>query len=309
MKFSFGYGIIYQPKFEVFMKSMTGYGKGVAERDGRTVTVEIKSVNNRFLDVTCKLPKSMIYIDDVIQKKVKAAFSRGSFDVFFSYVNLSESAKKVTVDEALASEYVAAAKKLRAEFRLEDDYNVTALMRTPDVLTVTVPDDDRELVIELTQKAANDAIAALESMRLTEGKGINADLKTLIGNLEGYLKKATARAPQVVADYKTGLIARVNELLDGYEPDEGKLLNEVAFFADKADINEEISRLSSHISQFKAICKEDAPQGRRLDFLSQEMVREVNTMGSKSNDITLTGYVIAMKNEVEKIKEQIRNIE
>ena len=291
------------------MKSMTGYGKGVATRDGRTVTVEIKSVNNRFLDVTCKLPKSMIYIDDVIQKSVKSAFSRGSFDVFFSYVNLSDSAKKVTVDNVLAAEYVAAAKTLRAEFRLEDDYNVTALMRTPDVLTVTVPDDDRELVTELTVAATKDAIAALESMRATEGAGINADLNTLVGNLEKYLKDAIARAPEVVADYKTGLIARVKELLDGYEPDESKLLNEVAFFADKADINEEISRLSSHISQFKAICKENAPQGRRLDFLTQEMVREVNTMGSKSNDITLTGYVIAMKNEVEKIKEQIRNVE
>ncbi len=291
------------------MKSMTGYGRGVAAKDDRTVTVEIKSVNNRFLDIACKLPKSMIYIDDVIQKSIKSAFSRGSFDVYYSYVNLSESAKKVTVDSALAAEYIAAAKTLRAEFRLEDDYNVTALMRTPDILTVTVPDDDRDLVTELTKAAVKDAIKNLEYMRLTEGKGINADLTGLIGNLENYLQKAVERAPQVVVDYKNGLIERVKELLDGYEPDESKLLNEVAFFADKADINEEISRLSSHIAQFKSICAEDKPQGRRLDFLSQEMVREVNTMGSKSNDITLTGYVIAMKNEVEKIKEQIRNVE
>lgn len=291
------------------MKSMTGYGRGVAVRDGRTVTVEIKSVNNRFLEVACKLPKSMMYIDDIIQKSIKSAFSRGSFDVFFSYINQSESAKKVTVDRALANEYINAAKTLRAEFRLEDDYNVTALMRTPDILTVTVSEDDRELVTELTQDAVKDAVSELEAMRAVEGNGIKTDLLTLIGNLEGYLSNAVSRAPQVVVDYKNGLMARVKELLDGYEPDEAKLLNEVAFFADKADINEEISRLASHISQFKAICAEEKPQGRRLDFLSQEMVREVNTMGSKSNDITLTGYVVAMKNEVEKIKEQIRNVE
>ncbi|MCH5165165.1 MAG: YicC family protein [Clostridiales bacterium] len=291
------------------MKSMTGYGKGVASKDKRTVSVEIKSVNNRFLEVACKLPKSLMYIDDVIQKCIKSKVSRGSFDVYFSYENLSDTAKKVNIDHALASEYVAAAKTLRAEFRLEDDYNVTALLRTPDVVSVTVPEDDRELVCELTRLAANEALEKLEAMRSTEGDGVHKDLLSLIGNLEEYLNKAKERAPRVVADYKKGLYARVKELLDGYEPDEAKLLNEVAFFADKADINEELSRLTSHIGQFKSICAENAPQGRRLDFLSQEMVREVNTMGSKSNDITLTGYVIAMKNEVEKIKEQIRNVE
>ena len=292
------------------MKSMTGYGKGVAVKDKRTVTVEIKSVNNRFLEVACKLPKSMMYIDDIIQKCIKAYFSRGSFDVYFSYVNLSESAKKVTVDKVLAAEYVSAAKTLRAEFMLEDDFNVTALLRTPDVASVTVPDDDRELVASLTKQAVEEALINLNKMRLLEGDGVYADLMSLVGNLEAYLKKATERAPQVVADYKKSLLARVKELLDGHEVDESKLLNEVAFFADKADINEEISRLNSHISQFKAICAEsDSPQGRRLDFLSQEMVREVNTMGSKSHDITLTGFVIAMKIEVEKIKEQIRNVE
>lgn len=292
------------------MKSMTGYGKGVATEGKRTVTVEIKSVNNRFLEVACKLPKSLMYIEDVIQKGIKAAASRGSFDVFFLYVNLAESSKKVTVDKALATEYINAAKTLRAEYMLEDDFNVTALIRTPEVVTVTVPEDDRELVAGLTKKAVAEALKNLDNMRVTEGKGIYDDLTSLVNNLDSLLTKAKARAPMVVTDYKKALIARVKELLDGYEIDESKLLNEVAFFADKADINEEISRLGSHISQFRAICAESkTSKGRRLDFLSQEMVREVNTMGSKSNDITLTGYVVAMKNEVEKIKEQIRNVE
>ena len=291
------------------MKSMTGYGRGIATRNDRTVSVELKSVNNRFLEVSCKLPRSLMYIEDTVNKCVKQSVARGSVDVYYTYENASETAKKVKVDKALAAEYVQAARTLRAEYRLDDDYNVTALLRTQDVVSVTVPEDDREEVIALTKLATAQALENLDAMRRTEGAGILKDLTTLIGNLKNYLKLATERAPLVVECYKTGLIARVKELMDGYEPDEAKILAEVAFFADKADINEEISRLGSHIAQFEAICKENAPQGRRLDFLSQEMVREVNTMGSKSNDITLTGYVVAMKNEVEKIKEQIRNIE
>ena len=291
------------------MKSMTGYGRGVASRNNRTVTVELKSVNNRFTDISCKLPKSLMYIDDVLTKRIKSVISRGSVDVFFSYDNKSETSKKVTIDGALAAEYVSAAKTIRTEFRLDDDFGVTALMRTPDVVTVTVPDDDREEVIELSKLAVDEALVSLEKMRKVEGEAIKADLLKLIGNIKDYLKKVKTRAPKVVEDYKLALTARIKDLLGAVDIDEGKLLNEVAFFADKADINEEIQRLTSHIKQFESICAEDAQQGRRLDFLSQEMVREVNTMGSKSNDITLTGYVVAMKNEVEKIKEQIRNVE
>ncbi len=291
------------------MKSMTGYGKGTATRGDRTVSVELKSVNNRFLEVSCKLPKTLMYIDDAIQKRIKATINRGSVDVYFTYTNRSDGSKKVSVDCALAAEYVKAAKLLRVKHMLEDDFNVTALMRTPDIISVDVPEDDRDEVIALASKATDEALVKLDEMRKTEGKSILADFNKLISSLKNYLKLAEERAPGVVADYKKNLCARVKELMDGFEPDEAKILAEVAFFADKADINEEIQRLGSHISQFESIIKENAPQGRRLDFLSQEMVREVNTMGSKSNDITLTGYVVAMKNEVEKIKEQIRNVE
>ncbi len=291
------------------MKSMTGYGKGVATRGERTVTVEIKSVNNRFAEISCKLPKPLMYIEDTVQKRIKSVVARGSVDVFLLYENNSDSAKKVNVDKALAGEYINAAKALRAEFRLDDDFNVTALMRTPDVISVTVPEDDRETVLALAAEAADEALSRLDDMRRAEGAAICEDLLKLVNNLDGLLDKAKKRAPLVVADYKKGLIARVKELMDGYDPDESKILGEVAFFADKADINEEIQRLGSHIAQFRTICADSLPQGRRLDFISQEMVREVNTMGSKSNDITLTGYVLAMKNEVEKIKEQIRNVE
>lgn len=291
------------------MKSMTGYGRGVASNGNRTVSVELKSVNNRFSEISCKLPKALMYLDDTVQKRIKSVISRGSIDVYLTYENLSESSKKLTIDRALASEYANVAKTLRTEFRLNDDFGVTAMLRTPDVVSVSVPEDDREEVIMLARLATDEAIVKLDEMRRTEGEAVKNDLLKLVANLTEYLNKAKERAPLVVTDYKAGLIKRIKELLDGYEADEAKIINEVAFFADKADINEEIQRLGSHIDQFVSICGENAPQGRRLDFLSQEMVREVNTMGSKSNDITLTGYVVAMKNEVEKIKEQIRNVE
>ena len=166
------------------MKSMTGYGRGVATKDKRTVTVELKSVNGRFLEVNAKLPKSLMYIDDVVQKRIRSVISRGSVDVYFSYENLSDSAKKVNVDSALAAQYVSAAKNLRAEFRLEDDFNVTALLRTPDIISVSVPEDDRDTVAELAAKAADDALKMLDGMRRTEGKAVQSDLSALVGNLK-----------------------------------------------------------------------------------------------------------------------------
>lgn len=291
------------------MKSMTGYGKGVSSEDSRTVTIEIKSVNNRFLEINSKTPKSLMCVDDVIQKKIKQVISRGSVEVYITYTNTAGSSKTVAVDKALATEYVKAAKTVRTEFMLDDDFNVTALLRSPEVLSVTNTGDDSETIIRLAQQATAAALENLEKMRIKEGAAINADLSAIIGNLKSLLAKVIERAPKVVSEYKTNLAARVKLLLDGYELDETKVINEVAFFADKADINEEIQRLTSHITQFCAICGEDIPQGRRLDFLSQEMVREVNTMGSKSNDLKLVEFVLAMKNEVEKLKEQIRNVE
>lgn len=291
------------------MKSMTGYGKGVAVKDNRTFTVELKAVNNRYLDIGCKLPKPLAFVEETLRNGVKAVVRRGSVDVYVNYENKSETDKRIDVDYALASELIKTSKLLRTQYCLEDDFQVTALMRSADVLKITAGEDDEAQVKALAKQAVEEAVKNLDAMRLTEGATVKADLKMLTENIIGYLEKVVKRAPIVVKEYREKLKARMKEILDGVEVDETRLLNETAFFADKADINEEISRLTSHINQFLRCLESDEPQGRKMDFLSQEMNREINTMGSKSNDTELTECVVAMKNELEKIKEQIRNAE
>lgn len=291
------------------MKSMTGYGKGVATDGNRTFAVELKAVNNRYLEIGCKVPKTLAYTEEILRTCVKETIRRGSVDVYVNYENKSETNKHIEVDFALAGELVKTSKLLRTQYCLDDDFQVTALMRTADVLKVTACDDDENIVKELAKRAASEAVKNLDEMRAVEGASLKADLKLLTENIIGYLEKAVKRAPSVVAEYRDKLKARIQEALDGVEIDESRLLNETAFFADKADINEEISRLTSHINQFLHCLDSNEPQGRKMDFISQEMNREINTMGSKSNDKELTELVVAMKNELEKIKEQIRNAE
>jgi uncharacterized protein (TIGR00255 family) len=291
------------------MNSMTGYGKGAATKNGYTVTVELKSVNNRYLEISSKFPKSLAACDETIRAEIQKAVKRGSVDVFFNCENASAESKKVTVDLPLAREYVTAAKKLRTEFFLEDDFQTSALLRSPDVLKVEFSKDDPRLLEELVREAVRGAIKGLNAMRLTEGKTLRQNLSDLIAGIAGMLKDVSLRAPQVAEEYRAKLNARIREALGAVEPDEARLLNETAYFADKADISEEISRLGSHMSQFTASIGLNEPVGRKLDFIAQEINREVNTIGSKSNDLTLTNLVVEMKNELEKVKEQIRNVE
>lgn len=291
------------------MNSMTGYGKFVVTEQDRQVTVEMKSVNNRYLEINCRIPKALSAVEDAVKRTVKKYLRRGSVDVFFSYENNSAQGKKLAVDEVLASAYVDAAKRLALEYEIENSFTVTDLLRTNDVVKIDAEDDDEGLVKELVEKCAEGAVKELNRMRGVEGATIRDDLNKLIGNIDSALTKAEKRAPMVVEDYSVRLRARIEELLNGVPTDEARLMNEVAFFADKADVNEEISRLHSHIAQFRAALDSSDPQGRNLDFLSQEIGREINTMGSKSNDTELTNLVIYMKNELEKIKEQIRNVE
>lgn len=291
------------------MNSMTGYGKFVVTEQDRQVTVEMKSVNNRYLEINCRIPKALSAVEDAVKRTVKKYLRRGSVDVFFSYENNSAQGKKLTVDEVLASAYVDAAKSLALEYDIENSFTVTDLLRTNDVVKIDVEDGDEGLLKELVEKCAEGAVKELNRMRGVEGATIRDDLNKLIENIDSALTKAEKRAPMVVEDYSVRLRARIEELLNGVPTDEARLMNEVAFFADKADVNEEISRLHSHIAQFRAALDSSDPQGRNLDFLSQEIGREINTMGSKSNDTELTNLVIYMKNELEKIKEQIRNVE
>ncbi|MBR2971197.1 MAG: YicC family protein [Clostridia bacterium] len=289
------------------MKSMTGYGKGVAERENKTLTVELKAVNNRFLEINARLPKWLLAGDEVIRKEIASVIKRGSIDFFYDYKSVGGE-KTITVDNELASLYVDAAKGLGNRFGVKDTLTAYELLRFGDVVTVTT-ESDTEVLLEMLVEATQKAVIALDEMRKKEGESVKQDFEKIVGNIKEHLSAVTERAPQVVADHKDKLKKRIEEYLGDVEIDEARLLNEVAFFADKADINEEISRLGSHIQQFVATLGKNGELGRQLDFLAQEMNREVNTMGSKSNDITITSHVVAMKNEIEKIKEQVRNVE
>lgn len=291
------------------MKSMTGYGKGEAAGEHRKVTVELKAVNNRYLEINTRFSKALNFVDDAVRKAISAVVRRGTVDVMYTYTLTGESDKAVHVDMPLASEYLSAAKSMRDELALADDITVMGILRLPDVLSLTAAEGDRDEITALFVSATQNAAAELDKMRCVEGAGVKADFKKLIGNIVKALTSVVARAPKVVVDYRDKLKKRITELLDGVAPDETRIAMEVAVFADKCDINEEISRLTSHIDQFLAAIESEEPQGRRLDFLSQEMNREINTMGSKANDLELTKLVIEMKNELEKIKEQIRNVE
>lgn len=289
------------------MKSMTGYGKCVVSDETRSLTVEIKTVNNRYLEVSVRMPKTLAAFESDIKSIVKKRLSRGTADVFVTYASEAES--HVSVDEAAASAYVEAAKLLSEKFGLTDDYTVTSLMKAAGVIVQTPDEEDEDELRAMIAKATEGAVDAIEKMRSVEGEGLTQNLRDLAANIDSALQKVVERAPIVVDEYREKLRARIEEALSGVEIDEARLINEVAFFADRADISEEMQRLGSHIAQFNAATESDGPQGRNLDFISQEMGREINTMGSKSNDKRLTALVIYMKNELEKIKEQIRNVE
>lgn len=289
------------------MKSMTGYGKGVVAQEKRSLTVEIKSVNNRYLEINCRIPKALAPFEDLAKKEIKKVLSRGSVDVYFTYQ--SEVDKSIQVDSVVAKSYLDIAQKIEQEFGLKNTLTTAELMRINGVVTEVADEENEEELALLVTETVKIAVDKLNQMRLIEGKSVTDDLKRLIDNIETALAKAEKRAPLVVAEYRDKLQARITEALDGVELDQARLINEVAFFADKADINEEISRLHSHIAQFNTALGSFGPQGRNLDFVSQEIGREINTMGSKSNDGELTALVIYMKNELEKIKEQIRNVE
>lgn len=291
------------------MKSMTGYGKSVITHGDRTLTVEMKSVNNRYLEINSRLPKALSCVEDAIKRTVKQKLSRGSVDMFFSYENHADSVKKPTVDEALASAYVKLAEEVAKTHGIPNTFGTSELFKTPEVIVMETAEDDENALRALAIECVASACDNLNAMREVEGATIKDDLSKIVGNIASALEKAEIRAPFVVTEHAEKLRQRIEELLGEVEIDEARLANEVAFFADKADINEEIQRLHSHIDQFRATLESDQPQGRGLDFISQEMGREINTMGSKSNDKELTSFVIYMKNELEKIKEQIRNVE
>lgn len=291
------------------MYSMTGYGRGTAAIDGRELTIELKSVNHRYLDVSMRLPRHLLFLEDGIRKQLAESLNRGHVDVFINYRNTRSDARSVTINTGLLTAYLAAAKEANEALGLRDDLGLTAALRLPDVTEVCEADEDRDAVSTLCTKAVSIAVEELLSMRLLEGERLKKDLSEKVDTVLSLADQIAERAPLVIEEYRTKLNERIEQLLEKTEVDRTRLATEVALFADRASIDEEIVRLHSHVEQMRLLFSDTEPVGRKMDFVVQEMNREFNTIGSKANDGALTGHVLAGKAEIEKIREQIQNIE
>ena len=290
------------------MHSMTGYGRCQIERDGRTMTVEVKSVNHRFLDTSYRLARHLMFLDDVVRKGVSARLARGHVDVFVNYENHREDAREIRVDTALAVAYQRAMYELSGALGIEANLSLQEYARMPDVLTVQESAEDQDAVRELFEEALSGALDALIVMRAQEGENMKRDILDKIARIEEIREAVAARAPMVVEDYRIRLKERIAAMTEG-EIDEARLLTEIAVFADRAAIDEELVRLFSHTAQIRKTVEMAEPVGRKLDFLVQELNREVNTIGSKAMDAQIAQYVVQAKGEIEKLREQVQNIE
>lgn len=291
------------------MFSMTGFGKGEYKADGIEISVEVKTVNNRYLDVAIKSPKIFNAYEEIIRSAVRERITRGHLDVFVNYIDKRERPKSLYVDAGAAAGYYAAAQRLKDLFPdLADDFTLTALMRSPDVVRQEETQGADEALLSALKAALCKALESLNAMRQKEGEKLSADMLSRMDAVEKLVGEISARAPLVAAQYKSKLEERMKEILNGAAYDEARLLTEVAVFTDKSNIDEELTRLRSHIAQFRSICKEERV-GRKLDFLVQEFNRECNTVCSKSNDLKVTDCGLALKNEIEKIREQVQNVE
>lgn len=290
------------------MYSMTGYGRATNQADGRTMTIELKSVNHRFLDLNFRMPRSFAFLEDAARKTIANKLSRGHVDVFVTYVNLREDSKIVTADMGLVKAYMTALDEIEKETGLRDDRSLSLISRLPDALRITENAEDEEALKALMISTMNDALDNLNAMRLKEGEAMKADMLLKISEIEKENEFIEKRYPETVLEYQMKLKARVEELLNG-QLDENRLAQEVAVMADRAAIAEETVRLKSHIRQAREKCVLTEPVGRSLDFIVQEMNREVNTISSKSQDIPITQSVIACKSAIEKLREQLQNVE
>ena len=288
---------------------MTGYGRCQAVEDGREMTVEVKSVNHRFLDLSCRLGRNLMFLDDAMRAGVGAKLARGHVDVFVSYANHREDAREVRVDTALALAYQQGFKALAGALGEAGKMpSLTDYAHLPDVLSVQEREEDQDAVRALFERALAGALDALIAMREREGERLRGDVLEKLDALGALREKIAERAPGVVEDYRERLSQRLAQMLSG-EIDEARLATEVAIFADRAAIDEELVRLGSHIAQVRETVELAEPVGRKLDFLVQELGREVNTIGSKAQDTEIAQCVVQAKGEIEKLREQVQNIE
>ena len=291
------------------VKSMTGYGKGEAALHGRTITVEIRSVNNRYLDCTIKLPRIYVFAEDAVKSRVQSRISRGKVDVYITIGPSANGDVAISVNKPVADGYYAALKDLRYTYGLRDDISVSLLSRFQDVFLVEKTQEDLEALSADICSVLDLALDDFDAMRTREGEKLCQDVRSRAATIEGLVSKVETRSPGIVADYRAKLVARMNEVLQNTQIDESRILTEAAIYADKVAVDEETVRLRSHLSQLDHMLGQGGAIGRKLDFLIQEFNREANTIGSKCSDIETAGYVVDIKAEIEKIREQIQNIE
>lgn len=291
------------------IKSMTGFGRAQGTVDGMTVTVELKSVNHRYFEFTAKVPRTYGFLEEKLKSFLNARVSRGKMECYVSIENLEESDMEVVVNPSLAKGYVDALRTLSETFGLKEDYSAISIAKFPDVLTLRKAPADEEKIWNAVQKVTELAVECFVTMRETEGEKLRADILSKADTILEHVAFVESRSPQTVREYYEKLRQRMEELLENTQVDEQRLLTEAAIFADKVAVDEETVRLRSHISQLREFLNADEPIGRKLDFLVQEMNRESNTIGSKAQDVEIAKRVIAIKAEVEKIREQVQNIE
>ena len=290
------------------IKSMTGYGKATLSQDQKEYQVEIKSVNHRYLDISVKMPRTLSYLEEEVKKAIATKVKRGKIDVFITFENNSSEGKEIKINTEIAKIYVDELKKLAKQEDILANIEVTEISKFPDVLSIQNNQEDETIKVELIETVSH-ATDKLVQMRAVEGNKMAEDLLIRIQAIQEKVKEISSLSTGLIEEYVVKLEGRIKEILKNQEVDETRLAQEIVIYADKCSVEEEVTRLKSHISQFEKLLKTDEPIGKKLDFIIQEMNRETNTIGSKANHLEITNDVIDIKTELENIREQIQNIE
>ncbi|MDE5860864.1 MAG: YicC family protein [Ruminococcus sp.] len=290
-------------------KSMTGYGRGQKIIGGRDILVEIRSVNHRYYEYSSRIPRAYGYIDEKLKSLLKTAVSRGKVEVSVTINNIEARESEISINKAVAEGYINALRSVSGELGLRDDLVLSKLIKLPEIFVVQKSPDNQEQIWNDVSEVATEALQKFVEMRQTEGEKLREDIISKAGYILEMVSKVEELSPLTVENYRRKLYQKISEVLDGKDIDEQRIITESAIFAEKIAVDEETVRLRSHVSQLKDIFSSDDPVGRKLDFIVQEMNREVNTIGSKAQDLNITKIVVDMKAEIEKIREQIQNIE
>ena len=288
---------------------MTGYGRAVETIDGREITAELRSVNNRYLDCTVKMPRLYAFAEDSVKSHIKSAISRGKVDVFIAVNVMEDMQMRISVNHPVLEGYLSAMRSIANDYGVRDDISVTALSRLPDVFVVEKAEEDEQKLTQDILSVVDKALEKFTAMRTTEGAALEADLRGRAATILSLVEKVEQRSPVTLAEYRARLTEKMQEVLQSTTIDEGRILQEAAIYADKIAVDEETVRLRSHLSQLETMLTNGGAIGRKLDFLLQELNREANTIGSKGNDLEQARTVVEIKAELEKIREQTQNIE